>query len=234
MALDNLYIDVDKQHGCVELIDAMQMAPVQKTVRSARVSYARDTLESTPARDSKLLRSLARENHWSPYRHRPIPLHVRCPEFIARPWYKHVVGSSYSFIDTGWNELSQRYSLVDKFYLPEALHYQSGTNHQGAAGYHANSDTLREQLATVNKRAAEMYNMLITAGVAKEEARMCLPLSVYTRFYWTASQQALWHFVQLRRAPGAQGAIRLYAEAVNEICSIHYGDAWQAIQEQQQ
>jgi thymidylate synthase (FAD) len=114
------------------------------------------------------------------------------------------------------------------------LHYQSGTNHQGAAGYHANSDALREQLATVNKRAAETYNMLITAGVAKEEARMCLPLSVYTRFYWTASQQALWHFVQLRRAPGAQGAIRLYAEAVNEICRIHYKDAWQAIQEQQQ
>ncbi len=234
MALDNLYIDVDKQHGCVELIDAMQMHPVQKTVRSARVSYARDTLESTAARDSKLLRSLARDNHWSPYRHSPITLHISCPEFIARQWYKHVVGSSYSFIDTGWNELSQRYSLVDKFYIPEALHYQSSTNHQGAAGYHEDSEALREQMKAVTNQAVEAYNRMIRLGVAKEEARIILPLSTYTRFYWTASQQALWHFVQLRRATGAQAAIRLYAEAVNEICGIHYGDAWQAIQEQQQ
>jgi thymidylate synthase (FAD) len=89
-------------------------------------------------------------------------------------------------------------------------------------------------MADVTIKAVAAYNRMIETGVAKEEARMILPLSTYTRFYWTASQQALWHFVQLRRATGAQAAIRLYAEAVNEICSIHYGDAWQAIQEQQQ
>lgn len=227
------HIDVDGQHGFVELVDAMQMHPVAKTTRSARVSYAKDRNESTEQRDAKLMRSLARDHHWSPFRHSPVTLHVSAPEFIARQWYKHVVGAAYSFVDTGWNEVSQRYTEVHDVYTPPSFHVQSKVNHQGAAEVHAQSDDLRKIYEHNIVNALKAYDLLIANGVAREEARMILPLSIYTRFYWTATQQALWNFVSLRKAPGAQSAIQVYATAVEVICRAHYGDAWTALEEQQ-
>ena len=225
------YIDVDGQHGFVELVDAMQVPPPSKVVMAARVSYARDKKPSTEPRDAKLRRSLAEDNHWSPFRHSPITLHVSAPEFVARQWYKHVVGGPYSFNDTGWNELSQRYTVVAEYYIPPVFHVQSAVNHQGAGDVHPKSSDISELFAMAAAPALTAYNGMIDAGVAREEARMVLPLSIYTRFYWTASQQALWNFVSLRKATGAQGAIQEYAAAVETICRDHYGDAWAALEE---
>jgi len=220
-------IDVDGQHGFVELVDWMTVDPVTKITDAARVSYDKDGAHD-PEKDAKLVRRLAKDGHWSPFRHSPITIMVSAPEFVARQWYKHVVGSAYAFVDTGWNEVSQRYSEAVHAYLPEIVHEQSISSKQGSG--EAMYDEDAEDVRSAIRHAMHRYDELIDRGVSREEARMVLPLAVYTRFYWTASQQALKHFVSLRSHSTSQSHIRAYAEAVDTICAKHYGEAWEAFQ----
>ena len=220
-------IDVDGQHGFVELVDWMTVDPVTKITDAARVSYDKDGTHD-PEKDAKLVRRLAKDGHWSPFRHSPITIMVSAPEFVARQWYKHVVGSAYAFVDTGWNEVSQRYSEAVHAYLPEVVHEQSASSKQGSGKVMTEQDA-DDVVAAINLGMA-FYENLIKRGVSREEARMVLPLAVYTRFYWTASQQALKHFVSLRSHSTSQSHIRAYAEAVNTICAKHYGKAWEAFE----
>ena len=190
-------IDVDNQHGFVELVDWMHVNPSEKITDAARVSYDKDGAHD-PEKDARLIARLAKDGHWSPFRHSPVTLMVSCPEFVARQWYKHVVGSTYAFVDTGWNEVSQRYSEVLHAYYPDVVHVQSSVSKQGSAEAmdELHAKLLRECIET----SLLHYHYLIAHGMSREEARMALPLAVYTRFYWTASQQALKHFVSLRKA----------------------------------
>jgi thymidylate synthase (FAD) len=224
-------IDVDGQRGFVELVDYMIMPAATKTVRSARVSFARDQTPTTPERDTALLRALARDGHWSPFRHSPITLHISAPEFVARQWWKHVVGGPYSFLDTGWNEVSQRYTAVADYYVPAEFHDQSTDRKQGSAGTSERSAEMISRYQSTMNNAWSLYDDMLKAGISREEARMVLPLSVYTRWYWTPSQQAAFHFTDLRIASTAQSHIRMYAEAVRTICQQHYGIAWTAFEE---
>jgi len=125
-------IDVDNQHGFVELVDWMTVNPSEKITDAARVSYDRDGAHDAE-KDARLIARLAKDGHWSPFRHSPVTLMVSCPEFVARQWYKHVVGSTYAFVDTGWNEVSQRYSEVLHAYYPDVVHVQSSVSKQGSA-----------------------------------------------------------------------------------------------------
>ena len=220
-------IDVDNQHGFVELVDWMTVNPSEKITDAARVSYDKDGAHD-PEKDARLIARLAKDGHWSPFRHSPVTLMVSCPEFVARQWYKHVVGSSYAFVDTGWNEVSQRYSEILNAYYPDVVHFQSSVSKQGSADAmdELHAIQLRESIET----SMLHYHYLIAHGMSREEARMALPLAVYTRFYWTASQQALKHFVSLRTHSTAQSHIRFYADAVNTICDHHYGQAWKAFE----
>jgi len=220
-------INVDDQYGFVELVDWMSVDPVQKITDAARVSYDRDGMHDAE-KDARLIRRLAKDGHWSPFRHSPITIMVSAPEFVARQWYKHVVGSSYAFVDTGWNEVSQRYTEVVNAYIPQTAHRQSTDSKQGSA--EAMSPFYHGFMQNAIEDAMRRYHLMIERGVSREEARMILPLAVYTRFYWTASQQALKHFVSLRTHSTAQSHIRDYADAVNNICESHYGEAWKAFE----
>ncbi len=215
--------------GLVELVDHMVVDPVQKVAMSARVSMAGDKKVHTREQNEKLARYLASHQppHTSPFRHSYITLHVECPEFVARQWYKHVVGGEYTYKDTGWNEVSGRYLEMQDFWMPTYFHLQSPSKKQGGTEEITKDyDLVRAYAEAVNK-AHEVYNQLIAAGVAREEARAVLPLSMMTRFYWTASMQAVKHFVNLRNHPDAQVQIRNFAVAVDSICSSHYGKAWE-------
>ncbi len=224
-------IDVDGQAGFVELVDWMASDPADKTVKAARVSYAGDDRPKDPAKDIRLLRRLAADGHWSPFRHSPVTLHVSAPEFVARQWWKHVVGGPYTFVDTGWNEVSQRYTSVSDVYMPAAYHWQAKDTKQGSAGIHEGSAGWIARYTAAVGHAIDLYDDMIARGISREEARMHLPLSMYTRWYWTPSQQALMHFVNLRRHHAAQSHIRAYADAVQSICRAHYGEAWAAFEE---
>jgi len=227
--LKQLRVDVDNM-GHVELIDAMILPPLTKVDTTARVSMAGDAQPRTDDERAKLAMYLAQHHHMSPFRHSVITLCVEAPEFVARQWYKHIIGAEYTFKDSPWNEVSMRYVVMDDVYAPSAWHRQAPKKKQGASDeVHEHSEVMRIAYEESVRTAVQTYNLMIESGVAREEARMVLPLSVKTRFYWTASLQALAHFVALRSAPDAQSHIRRYAEVVEMICREHFAGAWEVL-----
>jgi thymidylate synthase (FAD) len=215
--------------GMVELVDTMTMNPEEKIVRTARVSMGGDRVDRSEEQNAKLIRYLASHTHTSPFRHSPITLHVAAPEFIARQWYKHIIGGEYTFKDTGWNEISGRYVQMEDFWIPSEFHRQSESKKQGGTDEVIVDEELNRAYQTAIETSHRVYKQLMAAGVAREEARAVLPLAMMTRFYWTASQQALKHFVNLRSHPDAQSQIRAFAVAVESICKDHYGTSWEVL-----
>lgn len=227
---DDHAMTIEVEGGQVRMYDWMHIPPELKSVNVARSSFAK-TKEVFEASDEKFLKWLADEIHTSPFRHSPITLHVRCPEFIARQWYKHIVGCEYSFKDTGWNEVSGRYIRYGSTYIPDELHVQAKTKKQGASpDVHEKSDMYLGEWKILSDSMMDLYNRMIDDRVANEEARIILPMGLYTEFHWTASTQALRHFVSLRTAKDAQGLIQQYASAVDVICKHHYGVLWDAME----
>lgn len=223
-------------HGFVELVDVL--GSELTIVNSARVSFGKRKTELDD-KDIKLIKYLAKHKHWSPFRHVQLQFHCKVPEFIARQWYKHVVGMAYTEaspglreIDHAWNELSLRYtdaSNID-FYCPSEFRKQSESNKQCSTEEITNpkiydstqcpnvlNNPSSEVVQNFTELSRNLYRKLIEAGIAKEQARMVLPLNFYTEFYWTVSLQGLVNFLHLRLHEGAQYEIRLYAEALANL-----------------
>ncbi|MBK8191288.1 MAG: FAD-dependent thymidylate synthase [Vampirovibrionales bacterium] len=208
-------------HGFVERVDAM--GSDLTVVNSARVSFGKRK-DALSAQDEKLIRYLAAHKHWSPFRHVQIQFHCKVPEFVARQWYKHVVGIAYSeapTVDHAWNEISQRYVDAGEFdfYTPDGFRQQSSDNKQASTDdcVPDPGGELMRAYAAHCRDALALYQRLTEAGAAREQARGALPLSIYTEFYWTASLQAIVNFIQLRKHPGAQYEIRVYADAIETL-----------------
>lgn len=208
-------------HGFVELID--HLGSDLTVVNSARVSFGKRKTDMDEA-DKKLVRYLAKHKHWSPFRHVQLQFHCKVPEFVARQWYKHVVGIAYTdsaTVDHAWNEISLRYVDAGDFdyYTPQGFRTQSESNKQASTNDHvADADgALEKAYKEQSDNAFKLYNELVEKGVAKEQARGLLPLNIYTEFYWTVSLQALVNFIHLRKHAGAQYEIREYAEALEKL-----------------
>ncbi len=217
---DNKKINV-LDHGFVELVDSM--GSDLTVVNSARVSFGKRKTELSDG-DKKLIRYLAAHKHWSPFRHVMLQFHCKVPEFVARQWYKHVVGIAYSeapTVDHAWNEISLRYVDASEFnfYMPAGFRKQSEDNKQASQDELVNDPDgkLRVEYEQHCKHALDLYHQMVEHGVAKEQARGLLPLNIYTEFYWTVSLQALVNFIHLRQHPGAQYEIRLYADALEKL-----------------
>jgi len=208
-------------HGFVELVDSM--GSDLTVVNSARVSFGKRKTAISEG-DTKLIQYLAEHKHWSPFRHVQLQFHCKVPEFVARQWYKHVVGIAYTevpTVDHAWNEISLRYVNASDFdfYAPDGFRKQSEDNKQASL-----DDVVKDPDGRLMQgyrehcqQALNLYHQLIEHGVAREQARGVLPLSIYTEFYWTASLQALVNFIHLRQHPGAQYEIRLYADALEKL-----------------
>lgn len=198
-------------HGFVRL-DAV-MADDLSVVNAARVSFARHK-EAMDASDEGLIRFLLRERHGTPFEHNSFRFHIRCPIFVAREWFRHRVGS--------FNEFSMRYAkATDDFYLPEPEDVRTQVGKPGAYSFEPVDDALAEQTRTelqeVYDHAYATYERLVEAGVARELARLAMPVGAYTEFYWTVNARSLMNFVSLRAAETAQREIRRYAEAVESF-----------------
>lgn len=210
-------------YGFVELIDSM--GNDLTVVNSARVSFGKRKTTLSDG-DKKLIKFLADHQHWSPFRHVQLQFHCKVPEFVARQWYKHVVGISYTeggatSIDHAWNEISMRYVDASEFhyYVPAGFRSQSEDNKQASTD-NLIDDPDNKLLNAYRQQcdsALTLYHQLVDSGVAKEQARGLLPLSIYTEFYWTASLQAVVNFIKLRQHAGAQYEIRLYADALEKL-----------------
>ncbi|MBX2861075.1 MAG: FAD-dependent thymidylate synthase [Vampirovibrio sp.] len=211
-------------HGFVELVDAL--GDDLTVVNSARVSFGKRK-ESLSEGDQKLIKFLAEHKHWSPFRHVQLQFHCKVPEFVARQWYKHVVGIAYNeapTVDHAWNEISLRYVNASEFdfYAPAGFRQQSEDNKQASTDELVKDPEgkLKQAYHDHCQQALDLYENLIAQGVAREQARAVLPLSIYTEFYWTASLQALVNFIHLRQHPGAQYEIRAFANALESLTQL--------------
>jgi thymidylate synthase (FAD) len=194
-------------HGFVRLDDAM--ASDLSVVNGARVSFARHKTEMDES-DEGLIRFLMRERHASPFEHSVFRFHVRAPLFVAREWFRHRFSS--------FNEFSMRYAkATDDFYLPEPEDVRSQVGKPGAYSFEPVepelAETAREELRSVYEEAYSTYTRLVDLGIARELARLVMPMGAYTEFYWTVNARSLMNFVSLRAAESAQREIRRYAEA---------------------
>jgi thymidylate synthase (FAD) len=194
-------------HGFVRLDDAM--ASDLSVVNGARVSFARHKEEMDES-DEGLIRFLMRDRHGTPFEHNAFRFHVRCPLFVAREWFRHRVGS--------FNEFSMRYAKAsDEFYVPEPEDVRSQVGKPGAYSFEPVDAELaeqaREELREVYDAAYSAYTRLADQGIARELARLVMPMGAYTEFYWTVNARSLMNFVSLRAAETAQREIRRYAEA---------------------
>jgi thymidylate synthase (FAD) len=215
--------------GFVEVVD--HMGSDLTTVNSARVSYGgRSTILND--KDKKLINYLAKNDHTSPFRHAMITFHVKCPEFVARQWYKHIVGCNFSVGDSishGWNEISGRYvEYTPEFYTPKTLRMQS-TDSKQASSETSKLDKYSGAVLARTAMSFKTYKDLLEAGVAKEQARMVLPFNTYTEYYWTASLHAVAHFCKLRDHEHAQYEIREYAKAVSELARVVFPHSFDAL-----
>jgi thymidylate synthase (FAD) len=194
-------------HGFVRLDAAM--ADDLSVVNGARVSFARRK-ETMDESDEGLIRFLMRDRHGTPFEHNAFRFHVRCPIFVAREWFRHRVGS--------FNEFSMRYArATDDFYVPEPDDVRTQVGKPGAYSFEPvepeTAESTRDELRAVYDAAYEAYERLVEQGVARELARVVLPVGAYTEFYWTVNARALMNFISLRAADTAQREIRRYAEA---------------------
>ena len=204
-----IYERIATQSGSVQLVDMMG-SPLS-VVNSARVSMGKHVDEMSEG-DWRLIDYLWSHEHTSPFRHVQFQFHVKAPVFVLRQWMKHQVGCA-------WNEISGRYVQFDQeAWSPDAWRAQADKIKQGSAGPMAEDDALRAQM--IYDRAIDAsfkaYEELLAAGVCKEQARACLPLSLMSECYWSCSLHALVHFLKLRLDHHAQLEIRCFAEAVRE------------------
>jgi thymidylate synthase (FAD) len=204
--------------GFIEVVDSL--GSDLTVVNSARVSFGKRKTTYDDV-DKVLVEFLAENNHMSPFRHLVVQFHVKAPEFVMRQWYKHVVGietSSNSFTkDHAWNEISGRYVPVNDFYEPINWRMQSVDNRQASEGSIVDQSAASKIFKNSMELLLNAYNKLLDLGVAKEQARIMLPLNQCTEVYWTASFQAIMNFIDLRDEPSAQWEIREYAKVIKEL-----------------
>ena len=198
-------------HGFVRLVD--YMGGDARIVQTARVSYGEGT--KTVREDAGLIDYLMRHRHTSPFEHVVLEFHCKMPIFVARQWIRHRTARL--------NEISGRYSIMDQeFYVPEPdqINRQSTTNKQGRDAGDVPPE-LRQQVIDILRRdqgtAYAGYEEMINDGIARELARINLPLSLYTQWYWQMDLHNLFHFIALRADRHAQWEIQQYALAIADI-----------------
>ena len=181
-------------------------------VNGARVSFNSEAQEMDD-RDAGLIRFLMRERHGSPFEHGYFRFLVKAPLFVVREHHRHRAGHSY-------NEWSGRYSKLEpEFYVPDFVRTQIGK--PGAYTFEPVDDETREatraEIEDTALRAFQAYERMLERGVAKEVARAVLPLSTYTKYYWSCNPRSLMHFCSLRNDEAAQYEIRQYGAAAESF-----------------
>ena len=210
-------------HGFVSLVD--YMGSDEDVERAARVSYGYGTRKRSATRG--LIRYLRRHRHTTPSEMVEFKFHCAMPMFVARQWIRHRTASV--------NEYSGRYSLMPLlYYRPQGDHFalQSESNRQGRDEV-ASRAVWEQAVARWDQLRAEAsgtYEWLLEQDVARELARIDLPLSTYTQWYWKIDLHNLLHFLSLRADPHAQWEIQEYARVmagmVKRVAPMSF-EAWQ-------
>lgn len=213
-------------HGFVRLVD--YMGSDKRIIQAARVSFGSG--EKSPEEDRKLIHYLLKNEHGTPFEKVVFEFHCKMPIFVARQWIRHRIGS--------FNEISGRYSVMkDEFFVPnvEDIRPQSKINKQGR-DENAEISTHVKKLVLASlehgqKESYDRYQDYLNDGITKELARINLPLSLYTEWYWTVNLRSLFNFINLRFDSHAQKEIRVYGEKIADIAKLVVPIAWEAFEE---
>jgi len=207
----------------VELVD--RMGSDLTVVNAARVSFDKHH-EALEAGDEKLINYLAEHKHWSPFAHTSLQFRIKAPIFVARQLAKHQVGLV-------WNEVSRRYvSSEPQFYSPELWRGCPENKKQGSSNEIVdinNKNQVYDPYQIAVAKCLWTYDHLLRLGVAPEQARMVLPQSVYTEWYWTGSLYAFSRVCKLRLSDDAQEETRYIATAIDRWAKMHYNISWNAL-----
>lgn len=176
-------------------------------VNAARVSYGKFK-EKFDEKDAGLIRYLIKHKHFSPFRHPQLQFRIKCPIFVERQMFKHQISLTA-------NSISGRYvDFSDEYEIPTVLRKQSEDSKQGS-GEDFSTEEAEDMLKLINEtvnKCKETYKVLCDNGVAKEQARIILPLCLETQYIWTGSLAAFLHMFSLRIKPDAQLETRELAE----------------------
>ena len=205
----------------VELID--RMGSDASVVNAARVSFGKRITKMTEG-DTKLIKYLAKHNHWSPFGHASLQFRIKAPIFVARQLVKHTVGLV-------WNEISRRYvDYEPEFYEVDKWRGRPVDKKQGSSDREIEwvsrsqrTDTLK---SAVENLALHNYKVLLDAGVAPEQARMILPQSMFTEWWWSGSLYAFSRVCNLRCASDAQYETRIVANLIDKECEQLFPISW--------
>tara|TARA_A100001015_G_scaffold39078_1_gene42925 strand:+ start:728 stop:1360 length:633 start_codon:yes stop_codon:yes gene_type:complete len=201
----------------VEYID--KMGSDLSVVNAARVSYAK-TKEVFDLKDEKLIKFLAQHNHWSPFGHASIQFRIKAPVFVARQLVKHQVGLV-------WNEVSRRYvDYEPELFEPKSWRGRPQNSKQGSDGEVELDNNDKHRLQTTMNQCLIIYDSFIKMGIAPEQARMVLPQSMMTEWYWSGTLYAFARVCNLRCAKDTQEETREVANKISEICAEHFPISW--------
>jgi len=207
--------------GSVTAIDSM--GDDLTVVNAARVSMGKESFWEHGAlkeQDARLIRYLAKHQHWTPFSHVMVTMRLKMPMFVARQWFKHTIGFSR-------NEISRRYvDEAPELYSPMTLRLRAENVKQGSSDEEIETDDYNKE---VEQSALNLYQMNIEDGIAPELARMYLPQSTYTEFYETASLAAYARLFSLRTEATSQAEIMLYADAIGDVCANIAEESWDAL-----
>ena len=202
-------------------------------VNAARVSFSKNSNfvwkekqgtstmfeEVLSDKDKKLINYLAKHNHWSPFGHASVQLHIKAPVFVARQLVKHQVGLV-------WNEVSRRY--VDdepEFYIPKVWRKKpEGSIKQGSS-----EETVEYDIAGTIEYTKQTYRNLLKEGIAPEMARMVLPQNMYTEWYWSGTLYAFARVCELRCKDDSQRETRDIAWQIDELVKEKFPVSWEAL-----
>ena len=209
----------------VTLVD--KMGSDLSVVNAARVSFNKESVEFSDS-DNKLIKYLAKHNHWSPFAHAFVSLRIKAPIFVARQLVKHQVGLS-------WNEVSRRY--VDdepEFYEPYGWRGKPKNSKQGSSGYISDvnvQEFSHRGMFDVMENSLMVYTQMLKDGVAPEQARMILPQNTMTEWIWSGSLMAFARVCKLRLDSHAQAETREIAAYIAGHCEVHFPVSFKALME---
>lgn len=204
-----------------ELIDFM--GSDNSVVNAARVSFANQgDNERSEADNEKLIRYLAKHNHWTPFAHTSITVRVRAPVPVRTQCFKHKCG----FVE---NEESRRYiSGTPTFFVPE-FRIQAANKKQGSGGLHPDNTKLQKAYRDSVNSAIQDYEDMLDSGVAEEQARFLLPQGCEVNWYWTGSLAAFARFYNQRTDSHAQKEIQDLAKEIGALIEPLYPICWKEL-----
>ena len=203
----------------VELID--HMGTDLSIVNAARVSFAKVHKKFDEKSDTKLINYLAKHNHWSPFGHASMQFHIKAPVFVARQLVKHQIGLT-------WNEVSRRYVDTEvEFYEPTEWRLAAENKKQGSS-----EETVEYNISPAHKFAKQCYENMLNLGIAPEMARMVLPQSLYTEWYWSGTLYAFARVCNLRCKPDAQKETQNVGWDIDRYARKLFPASWRALRDE--